>query len=210
LESEVLDQNIGDQIVKNMVFTFMNILKYPTLCEKVSSNIDEDEEVEEEREPLSPTEWLFRRLSYMARRSTSCIQRKCIFNFFAAVTTLLQPEDLNTYVVSMLHPLYRISMSEQNLTEEETTLKEFVEQVITLLREKTGSEFFKAYEKVRSSAEDKKQKRKDREKIQAVTDPELKAKRKIQKTQMRRNAKKRKIEEIKNNPKRIKKRRKNT
>eukprot|EP01130_Rhizamoeba_saxonica_P010390 TRINITY_DN4251_c0_g2_i1.p1 TRINITY_DN4251_c0_g2~~TRINITY_DN4251_c0_g2_i1.p1 ORF type:complete len:1117 (-),score=239.60 TRINITY_DN4251_c0_g2_i1:71-3127(-) len=192
LEGQYVDQLLGDQIVKNLIFCSMIIFQHPSICERPDTTaIDEDED---QASGQSPLPWIFRRLSYMARReSKEVIKRKSIYQYFASMATLLDETNLEELMVPIMHPLYRLIVTDESeLNEKELQLKELAEQVMELLQDKMKTSYFEAYEKVRSTAISKKRKRNQNEKFLAIQDPEAFAKKKKRKRDRNKENRKRK------------------
>lgn len=88
LEGDHVSNELGDQIIKNLVFLASNIMKYPALSQQGEGDGEGEEEGDEKEEEkrekgdegeekkkhgkLAPGDWIFRRLSFMLRR---CIDK---------------------------------------------------------------------------------------------------------------------------------------
>ncbi len=122
MQSQYLTETLAEQVIKNLVFVGQLFYKHPELtaisrlkrdtelAEDDEENDGEDEHVtanqsEKSKKPLPPLEWIFRRLSYMARKEEGH-KKRVIFQWFAAMVTQL--DDVTPYLISMLNPLFRI------------------------------------------------------------------------------------------------------
>lgn len=121
MQSQYLTETLAEQVIKNLVFVGLLFYKHPELtavsrakhtelAEDDEENDMEDEHVtanqsEKGKKPLPPLEWIFRRLSYMARKEEGH-KKRVIFQWFAAMVAQL--DDVTPYLISMLNPLYRV------------------------------------------------------------------------------------------------------
>jgi hypothetical protein len=177
-----------------------------------SDDEDEDEDADDaeadaieagdiQRRGLAPIHWIFRRLSYMARKDGNP-KKTFIFQWFAAMATKLEAEEVIPFLVPMLNPLYRVQEEPApgNPESELGVLKELVSDVIELIKNKVGSSpFFAAYERVRRSVAKVRNERKRARKLLALQNPQRRAELKMKKNLKKRDRKKRKIEKFKVN-----------
>lgn len=79
LQSRVLDEVLAEQIVKNLVFLSMQMLRLPQLTPSEAIARSNEDVAEDEREAeatqnngeRAPLHWLVRRLSFMARKAAA-------------------------------------------------------------------------------------------------------------------------------------------
>ncbi|TVU34273.1 hypothetical protein EJB05_16104 [Eragrostis curvula] len=120
-------------------------------------------------------------------------QTKIVLNCFGVISSALGPEESLTYAVQLLSPLYKVSegFAGKVVSDE---VKQLAEGVRDKLRDLIGMEkFVEAYNSVRKSLKEKRDSRKQSEKIIAAVDPERHAKRKLRMAAKHREHKKRKI-----------------
>jgi U3 small nucleolar RNA-associated protein 20 len=248
LESDLLSQELGTQIVKNLLFASTNLLRYPSITpvhvddyteisddegegegeqadqdgddddvpevvqneEDSADELDEEGEKADKRVGLPPLEWVFRRLSYMARKDGT-VKRTCIFQYFAAMALQLTTEELasspRAFLMPMLNPLYRINDNDEIQPDDPILgeLKQLSGEVIAVIKKRAGSApFLTAYEAVRRSVSKIRGERKQARKILAISDPRRHALMRMRKHKKSRERKKRKIEEYKVNKNRMK------
>ncbi|CAG8692427.1 33598_t:CDS:2, partial [Racocetra persica] len=147
--------------------------------------------------------WLFKKLSYQARFSSSNNeeidhQRTSIYQWFAAMITCMSPNDLvPPYLLHIISPIYRLINNETTKGQDIDNLKRLGKEVLDLLHKRVGTtEYHNAYNKVRQRIEEVRRERKHQRVIKAIVDPESAAKRKIQRNEMKKQNRKRKNEEF--------------
>ncbi|XP_037067814.1 small subunit processome component 20 homolog [Peromyscus leucopus] len=220
LHSKFLDESLGEQVVKNLLF----IAKVLYLLEPDSGNNrgelkdledalareaagDEagadgkmESEREEKEEPSRPATllWLIQKLSRTAKLEAAYsprnpLKRTCIFKFLGAVAVDLGVDRVKPYLPVIIAPLFR----ELNSTyaEQDPLLKNLSQEIIELLRKLVGLESFSlAFASVQKQASEKRALRKKRKALEFVTNPDIAAKKKLKKHKNKSEAKKRKIE----------------
>ncbi|KAG8439453.1 hypothetical protein GDO86_005604 [Hymenochirus boettgeri] len=223
LHSKFLDQSLGEQVIKNLLFVAKVIyLLAPTTQPSQTSNEEmdyetckqdpsgdgendsdkEEEEADEKKDKADEKEvtlmWLMKKLSVLARREAAYspknpLKRICIFKFLGALAVDLGKERLIPFLTTVITPLYR----ELNSTyaEQDPTLKNLAQEIIDLLKNLIGlEEFSLAFAAVQKQATEKRVMRKKQKALQAVANPEKAAKKKVKKHKNKIEAKKRKIE----------------
>lgn len=220
LHSKFLDESLGEQVVKNLLF----IAKVLYLLEPDSGNKrgelkdledalareaagDEagadgkmESEREEKEEPSRPATllWLIQKLSRTAKLEAAYsprnpLKRTCIFKFLGAAAVDLGVDRVKPYLPVIIAPLFR----ELNSTyaEQDPLLKNLSQEIIELLRKLVGLESFSlAFASVQKQASEKRALRKKRKALEFVTNPDIAAKKKLKKHKNKSEAKKRKIE----------------
>jgi len=208
LESDYLTEESGTQIIKNLLFLTGCLIKFPQFCPKLA-NIEIDTTVSKNRtkkasdnqekkvEGLPPAQWIFRRLSYMAKMAISINELlvKCIFQWIGVMSNTLPGTSLMLYLKSMLYPVYvysQIPITEQT----PTTVAEnnrIAKEIVGFMKEKVGTtEFLQIYDQVQGSVVSKRTKRKQVSSMAAVINPEQHAKNRTSKNLRKKRAKKRK------------------
>lgn len=169
-----------------------------------SSSSDEDEEEEEGAKAVLTLHGLVRRMARLAddKSFTRRLQRLAALRWIAAVATALGREGLGGFLEIMCRPLYRISEGTSNPAPGAPAIPEDVkvlgEEVLELLRGIVGPEaLLAAYNKAREHVKQQRTERKRKQAVEALLDPELRAKKKIRRAERKQQGKKRKLEEIK-------------
>lgn len=219
LHSKFLDQSLGEQVVKNLLF----IAKVLYLLEPDSGDKqDEIKEDMEEQEALgdgvaredieheacahekeehsrpATLLYLIQKLSRIAKLESAYsprnpLKRTCIFKFLGAVAMDLGVDKVKPYLPVIIAPLFR----ELNSTyaEQDPSLKTLSQEIIELLKKLVGLESFSlAFASVQKQANEKRALRKKRKALEFVTNPDIAAKKKLKKHKNKSEAKKRKIE----------------
>lgn len=76
----------------------------------------------------------------------------------------------------IVHPIYRILNDKTYRSKELRPLRQFADQVLEILKEKCGTEFFTAYEAVRTSTANRNHQTEEQEKFLLIKDPAAAAK----------------------------------
>jgi U3 small nucleolar RNA-associated protein 20 len=232
LNSLHLGEPIAEQIVKNLVFLinaanqsnyFLRAQNNPN-SQEGSAELEGEEGKSEEEMADSSGEgknfflnWLIHRLSYSAR-TESIIRRQAIFTTFAALNALLTPQQLQNYLIPLLHPLIRAAslldsaqgtksaLSVANLsTDSENsaeTLGKTATEIIDLIQSKFSSaklqpEFVAAYSRVHSAIQSQRESRKRAQKQLAVINPTAAAKQKVAKNLKKREKRRQSVQTMK-------------
>uniref|UniRef100_A0A8C0NB03 UTP20 small subunit processome component n=1 Tax=Canis lupus familiaris TaxID=9615 RepID=A0A8C0NB03_CANLF len=222
LHSKFLDQSLGEQVVKNLLF----VAKVLYLLEPESE--DQQGEREEQaalgdgvargscaEETLDPDKketeaakdehsrpatllWLVQRLSRIAKLEAAYsprnpLKRTCIFKFLGALAMDLGADKVKPYLPVILAPLFRELNS--TYSDQDPLLKNLSQEIIELLKKLVGLESFSlAFASVQKQANEKRALRKKRKALEFVTNPDIAAKKKLKKHKNKSEAKKRKIE----------------
>ncbi|ORX41456.1 hypothetical protein BCR36DRAFT_339402 [Piromyces finnis] len=205
LNSDGLTEDLSQQIVKNLFFAGRCLF---ILCEN-ETNDEEDNEEDNENEPedgdknaktiKNPLMKIFRKLSYLARVNTSmkkselmCIS---IYQWFAAMASVINMPVLANYLPVMISSLYR---SVQDVTNTDNDkVKTLAQEVLDLLQKRAGVKaFLEVYNSVHKHVQEVRKERHNKRVVQSIIDPEASARRKVQKNEMKKAGRKRKIEAI--------------
>ncbi|XP_075456776.1 small subunit processome component 20 homolog [Ascaphus truei] len=217
LQSKFLDQSLGEQVIKNLLFVAKVIYLLDPDLEHTQSNHEEmdgetaeqdasggEEEEEEESKKETGDEkkatlmWLMRKLSFQAKREAAHtpknpLKRTCIFKFLGALAVDLGKEKVKPFLSTIVTPLFRELNS--TYSEQAPTLKNLSQEIIDLLKNLVGLENFSlAFAAVQKQANEKRAIRKKQKALQAVANPDMAAKKKLKKHKNKIEAKKRKIE----------------
>ncbi|KAM9071391.1 small subunit processome component 20 homolog isoform 1-T1 [Megaptera novaeangliae] len=220
LHSKFLDQSLGEQVVKNLLFVAKVLyLLEPDSGDK-QGNIKEDmeeqevlgdgmarEDVEEHKACADEKEkqskpatllWLIQKLSRIAKLEAAYsprnpLKRTCIFKFLGAVAMDLGIDKVKPYLPVIIAPLFRELNS--TYSDQDPSLKNLSQEIIELLKKLVGLESFSlAFASVQKQATEKRALRKKRKALEFVTNPDIAAKKKLKKHKNKSEAKKRKIE----------------
>ncbi|KAG0375311.1 U3 snoRNP protein [Mortierella sp. AD032] len=213
LKSEFLSKDLGGQIVKNLFFIakVFYALPFNYKGEDEESNEDEDEDDEDEEaeeqgeeegdkkdtEAKQPVKrmlyWLIKRLSFLSRgaamkssKDRAVIQQTCIFQCMAAITTHIHTDELKPYLIPIISPIYRIVNDETAKGPETEELKKLGSEVLDLVQKRAGTtDYYMAYNKIRQHVLQVRQERKQKRVMQAMNDPQARARRRLQKNEMK-------------------------
>ncbi|KAM4037263.1 small subunit processome component 20 homolog isoform 2-T2 [Anomaloglossus baeobatrachus] len=214
LQSKFLDQTLGEQVIKNLLFVAKVIYLLHPEVEDTQAKTEERNDDQGEREHDSEDEqstaketqeekpatlmWLMKKLSILAKREAAHtpknpLKRICVFKFLGAIAVDLGEEKVKPFLTTIIAPLFR----ELNSTyaDQDPTLKNLSQEIIELLKSLVGLEFFSlSFAAVQKQANLKRVKRKKLKALQAVANPDMAAKKKLKKHKNQTVAKKRKIE----------------
>ncbi|TYZ65388.1 hypothetical protein PybrP1_008760 [[Pythium] brassicae (nom. inval.)] len=145
---------------------------------------------DEQAKATTPIGWLLTRLSFLSRTvKSSDAVRGAVFKLFAALVSQRDASFAERYLLQMLNPLFRAasSLKEQQQPAESSLL---AQEVLELLEGKIGAaQFMDAYTFVQKKLAVFRATRREKRKRDLVNDPQLAAKRKIQKNETKRRAK---------------------
>ncbi|XP_032139103.1 small subunit processome component 20 homolog [Sapajus apella] len=223
LHSKFLDQSLGEQVVKNLLFVAKVLYLLEPYCENKQSKIkgdlegqealgdgmacadekaesdgEEKEEVKEEPSRPATLLWLIQKLSRIAKLEAAysprnLLKRTCIFKFLGAIAMDLGIDKVKPYLPVIIAPLFRELNS--TYSEQDPLLKNLSQEIIELLKKLVGLESFSlAFASVQKQAHEKRALRKKRKALEFVTNPDIAAKKKMKKHKNKSEAKKRKIE----------------
>lgn len=220
LHSKFLDQSLGEQVVKNLLFVAKVLyLLEPDSGDKQGDIKEDMEEQEvlgdgmagegvEEHKPCADEKeehsrpatllWLIQKLSRIAKVEAAYsprnpLKRTCIFKFLGAIAMDLGRDKVKSYLPVIIAPLFRELNS--TYSEQDPSLKNLSQEIIELLKKLVGLESFSlAFASVQKQATEKRALRKKRKALEFVTNPDIAAKKKLKKHKNKSEAKKRKIE----------------
>ncbi|XP_056430567.1 small subunit processome component 20 homolog isoform X2 [Hyla sarda] len=216
LQSKFLDQTLGEQVIKNLLFVAKVIYLLHPEAENTKNNTEEQDddddpaEQEEASEDEEGTEketgqektatlmWLMKKLSVLAKREAARspknpLKRICVFKFLGAIAVDLGKDQVKTFLPTIITPLFRELNS--TYSDQDPTLKNLSQEIIELLKSLVGLECFSlSFSYVQKQANLKRVMRKKQKALQAVANPEVAAKKKLKKHKNKIEAKKRKIE----------------
>jgi len=212
LKSEYLDESLSLQIVKNLFYIgkCFSALPVPSDHQPAPSDEQEDEDDEETEEVEDskgrhPLRWMFSKLSFqarsahIARRNKSAVshnwsqQPSSVFKWFAAMCTHLDSHILETFLVHILSPMYRIIEDDTIRDARMDDLKSTAVELQDLVQAKVGTtKFANEYNNIRQGVLTVRRERRATRTLQVTTNPEAAAKRKIQRNVSKKESRKRK------------------
>ncbi|XP_069048890.1 small subunit processome component 20 homolog [Lepisosteus oculatus] len=210
LQSKFLDQSLGEQVVKNLVFVAKVIYLLAPDSEPLAGAGGDSAGEEEAEEPaggardsggsdrLPSLLWVMKKLSVLAKREAAStpkdpLKRTCVFKFLGAISVHLGKDRLSPYLTTIIGPLYR--ELDSTYAEQDPTLKNLSQEIIELLKKLVGLESFSlAFAAVQKEATQRRAVRKRHKAMQAVAHPDVAASKKLKKHQKKIEARKRKIE----------------
>ncbi|XP_060759153.1 small subunit processome component 20 homolog [Neoarius graeffei] len=221
LQSKFLDTSAGEQVIKNLLFVAKVIYlispesdleenrKEERVNDAVEKTEEEDGDEEEEQQQQQVLDeqdenrppsllWVIKKLSLLAKREAANtpkvpVKRTCVFKFLGAIAVHLGKERLGPYLTTIIAPLYR--ELDSTYADQDPTLKNLAQELIELLKKWVGLEKFSlAFAAVQKEASKRRASRKKHKALQAVTNPDIAARKKIKKQQKKTEAKKRKTE----------------
>ncbi|XP_007893650.2 small subunit processome component 20 homolog [Callorhinchus milii] len=217
LQSQFLDQTLGEQVVKNLLFIakVIHLLAPPDgddmeqeegteeieddqETEKADEETAEDKDTKEGEEKKATLIWVMEKLCKLAKKEAAytpkiTLKRICVFKFLGAIAVDLGNEKVIPYLRTIIAPLYRELNS--TYSDQDPTLKNLSQEIIELLKKSVGLETFSlSFAAVQKQANQKRALRKTQKALQTVANPDIAARKKLKKHRHKMEAKKRKIE----------------
>ncbi|XP_028810161.1 small subunit processome component 20 homolog [Denticeps clupeoides] len=221
LQSKFLDTTTGEQVVRNLLFVAKVIFLLSPECDgldcqetdKSEENGEEEDEEDDDNDDGKPQEdsekhddrppsliWVMKKLSVLAKREAADtpkvpLKRTCVFKFLGAIAVDLGKDRLEPYLTTIIAPLYR--ELDSTYADQDPTLKNLAQELIEVLKKLVGLERFSlAFARVQKEASQRRASRKKHKALQAVSNPDIAARKKIKKHQKKAEVKKRKIEAL--------------
>ncbi|KAL2102527.1 hypothetical protein ACEWY4_001695 [Coilia grayii] len=145
-----------------------------------------EEEEEDDNRPPSLL-WVMKKLCVLAKREAAYtpkvpLKRTCVFKFLGAMSVDLGKDRLAPYLTTIIAPLHR--ELDSTYADQDPTLKNLAQELIDLLKKLVGLERFSlAFAAVQKEASKRRASRKRHRAMQAVSNPDIAARRKIKKHQ---------------------------
>ncbi|KAI9336805.1 armadillo-type protein [Obelidium mucronatum] len=208
LESDLLQEDHAKQVVKNLLFIGKCIMQFHDENDEDEQDGNSGDEVENNEEGEEDATVvnakgnsllvkIFKRLAYVGRADVGTdklLLRKSIFQWFGAMILSMDCEDYRPYLGPAMAVLYRTINSAGKETDE---LKNLAKEISEHLQKSVGiTTYLEIYNKIHSQVQEAREGRRTKRKVQVIVDPEAAAKRRVQKNVMKKNSKKRKIEEM--------------
>eukprot|EP01113_Clastostelium_recurvatum_P037903 TRINITY_DN5592_c1_g1_i2.p1 TRINITY_DN5592_c1_g1~~TRINITY_DN5592_c1_g1_i2.p1 ORF type:complete len:2641 (+),score=780.53 TRINITY_DN5592_c1_g1_i2:1138-7923(+) len=184
LAARGVTEEVGRQVIKNLLFLGQVFFRchFPLPGGKQDQdqdqNDDEDEKDEKEKEKEDKNRgnspalyYLFQRMSFIARGSSTPANKAAVFKWFAAmVNQLPTPEDVTPFLDSIITPMFRHAAQPERAPE---GLGPLSKQVLGLVEAKMGpTAYFQVFDEIRRRLVGRQEERKRKRKIEKVVDPE--------------------------------------
>ncbi|KIM44053.1 hypothetical protein M413DRAFT_17908 [Hebeloma cylindrosporum] len=221
LKSEHLDEALSVQVVKNLFylgkcFYLVPIIDAAPIDEDAEDILDDEggENVVNAHTQMggdnlkglnSPLPWLFSKLSYqiksghIARRSKASSkpnwsqQPLAGLRWFACMASHMDAARLEQFLVHILTPVYRLTEDDTIRDSQMEELKATAIELQDLVQSKVGTtKFANVYNQIRQSVLGLRRERKTARVLQATTNPEAAARRKMQRNVIKKDSRKRK------------------
>ncbi|CAO3617504.1 unnamed protein product [Cunninghamella echinulata] len=198
LKSPYITEEKAGQIIKNLFFIGKCLYNLPKDEDTTTTESNEQEKdmedivIEEDESDTTEKEqgqssllWLFHRASYTARgggknQNKNFLLRSSIFKWFAAMCNIMKTEDMPPYLFSIIAPIYHTVNGQTSKEEGFDNLKDLGNEVLNLVQKKAGpTAYFAVYQNIRQHSQEVRVERKTKRAIEAITNPELAAKRKM-------------------------------
>ncbi|KAF7327783.1 DRIM domain-containing protein [Mycena kentingensis (nom. inval.)] len=224
LKSPHLDEALSLQIVKNLFYIGKCFVAVPPATTE-TKDVEEDEDEDGDTKSgaagnPNPLPWMFSKLSYqirsshIARRNRSsgwpnwAQQPMAVLRWFAAMTAYMDETRLQTFLVHILTPVYRITEDDTIRDAQIVEMKTLATELRDLVQAKVGPiKFTAVYSQIRQGVLGVQRERKATRVLQATVDPAAAAKRKQQRNVSKKEGRKRKGEALAESKGRIKRRR---
>ncbi|TPX33347.1 hypothetical protein SmJEL517_g03788 [Synchytrium microbalum] len=184
LASASLTPEMGHQAVKNLVF----------IAKHLEASYG-DTMVDEDVLTLDGLCVKMCGLSNGARQRKHYLAVNNTYKWFAAVSAFVSPERLLTLLRPIVTTVYR-AINDDAVEHDAADLKILGTEVLEMLQKRVGaSAYLQIFNLVHAEIADIRRERKTKRKIEAVTEPVLHAKRKMHKHELKKDARKRKVEQ---------------
>ena len=186
-----ISDELGIQIVKNLVFIASQWEEGGTKYVKPMTkeeDIDEYEEEQGESEEFSALSWLITKVASVLRNEKRAkemiVSKRSSIQYLAAVIQITTDESLKDLSQDIIMALYPFSVSDDERHKE---FRDLCTEVLTMMQEKLGTtDYLKSYSAVRQIIVDRRIERKTKRAVEAVANPELHAKKKLKKNLVKR------------------------
>ncbi|ODQ63100.1 hypothetical protein NADFUDRAFT_44383 [Nadsonia fulvescens var. elongata DSM 6958] len=188
-------EELGLQVVKNLVFIAMTWEKFNTIFQKKKSEEEEEEEEEDEEDDdadeqpkskdLAAVDWIVQRISSVLRNEKYAkemvVSKRTSIQFLASVVQIVSADRL---IDDLAEPLVMAFYNYVNLPSHqvETDLKDMADEALNMIQTKIGTtEYLHAYNNVKMIITERRIERKQKRARQAISQPDVHARRKIRK-----------------------------
>ncbi|XP_063970096.1 small subunit processome component 20 homolog [Lytechinus pictus] len=203
LNSSMVTKELAEQVIKNLIF-ISKVVRRLKPEDSVEQIEDEDEEAEEEKRQESTEELsmslLVKRMSRIAATEVAktpkvTLKRKSVIKWMAAMALDLGQSSLQCYLPSMLHVVGR-EVNDRS-AQADPELKTLCQEVLELLKSLVGLDVFsEVYASVQRDSNETRLARKRKRALEAVADPEKAALRKMKKQLLKKESRKRKLQQM--------------
>eukprot|EP01135_Chromosphaera_perkinsii_P004611 Nk52_evm4s292 gene=Nk52_evmTU4s292 len=200
LRSKYLDDKLAEQLVRNMFFIGKVMVENENLRFIEPHDLDSDTENDNDQSE-DGLDFFFKTMSDMARKesskqATGVLKKMTALKWFAAMCSYLKKDAIIPFVPHILALVYRLLNQSEETCDEE--LRTFASQLSSMMEQLIGtSEYFSLYNKCRQSVDALRANRKKQRVIQGVIDPAAAARRKVKQNLLKKESRKRKINDLK-------------
>ncbi|XP_033113828.1 small subunit processome component 20 homolog isoform X2 [Anneissia japonica] len=216
LKSDLLDQELSQQVIKNLVFIARVIHIYtkdefeqfvPDSKTKTQENVDartkNDNITTHPGDPETKKPeltWLMNKLCHIGRTELvktpkKTLKRKCMVKWLGAVSVHLGKEHIGPFLPQIMKPMMR-EVSDK-MSHSDSELRILCQEVLEMLKTMVGIESFtKVYASVQKDLNAIREGRKKKRALEAVANPETAAKRRMKKQLNKKESKKRKLSSL--------------
>ncbi|XP_048578586.1 small subunit processome component 20 homolog isoform X2 [Nematostella vectensis] len=194
LDSPFLDNDLGDQVVKNLVF-LAKVLHYNMSPETNGTKAGRGTGSGISLETLISK---MERLATHEASQTPKVTRKrtCVLKWLAALAMALGKDDVRPYLQHVVEPIHR--ELEIPTTYKDPALQSLAQEVLSLVKGLVGREAMsEVYASLQHGVMETKEKRKRQRALEAVADPAESARRKFKRNLSKKETRKRKLDALK-------------
>lgn len=205
LRSPLLENELGEQIVKNLVFLAktLQILdgKTESRMERQRTTSAREENLSAQKGTCLTLTTLLNNMNKLAILEASQTpkhtkKRSCVLRWVAAVSINLGKDGIEPHLADILSPVYR--ELELATTFIDSDLQKLAQEVLELIKSLVERETFsRAYASLQQTTTDARETRKRKKALEAVADPAKSARKKLKKNLAKKETRKRKIDSIK-------------
>ncbi|KAG7091487.1 hypothetical protein E1B28_010518 [Marasmius oreades] len=220
LKSEHLDDALGLQVVKNLFFIGKCFAAIPLEANEAAETEEDDEESSDQQASGNPLPWLFSTLSYQIRSAIIARRNKAsmpsnwvnrpmsVLRWFAVMTSYLESDVLERFLVHILSPVYRITEDDTIHDPKMSELKDVSVELRDLVQSKVGAtKFSGVYNQIRQGVLSVQKERKEAKILQLAINPQAAASRRVHRNALKKDGRKRKNQMFSDGKGKLKRRR---
>jgi U3 small nucleolar RNA-associated protein 20 len=197
LRAPMIEESLGAQAIKFLTFALMKWEKEgiyfdKSLIHQDTEEVeeegvedvakDDDEIVEETEERKLMRDWVIMKMSSIIRSvRVSHVAKKSSIQFLALSVQIMEKAQVSSISETLIFPLFNLSDDDSD-SEPRVELRNLSLECLNMIKDKIGvSEYTEAYSKVRTFILKRRQERRTKRSVLAITAPEAAARRKIKK-----------------------------
>lgn len=192
-----ITEELGIQIVKNLVFICRRWQEENVVEDKDEEDEGENEEDREEddgeQKVITPFNWLIRRVSVILRSDKDAhlmvVSKRSSIQILAAIVQIVSDEAMEKLGQDIILAVYLYSVSDE---EQHKQYRDMSIETLSMVEAKMGTtDYLHAYSQVKTKIEERRIERRSKRVIQAVAEPERFNKRKIHRNMVKKDKRKR-------------------